>query len=315
MNKVKCLIYSAPGKPEFANIEKENPESNHAGIIVLASSLCNTSELRSFRGGYEKGYGSGYPMKPGEPGHEAVGIVESIGSEVKEIKVGDMVAMTGHGGNPCHRSYVLRNANDIARLEPGNRNAEEAAMLEMYGCAYHCAVSPGGLEFYEGKRVLVMGLGSMGLCTIQILRGIGNIEITAADINEERLGIAGKSGAGILLLPDEVKGTFDIIIECSGSVSGQELSLGLAPKTLIFSSYNTRRISLKQNLLFDSNTTIYNPGIPTSENFKKAVGLYNEGKINPSLLVTGEISADIDEYLKAIEDIKNGKTIKTLMIW
>lgn len=315
MNKVKCLVYSAPGKPEFINIEKEKPESNYAGIRILASSLCNTSELRSFAGGYKNGYGSGYPMKPGEPGHEAVGIVESIGNDVKEIDIGDIVVMTGHGGDPCHRSYVLRNANDIARLEPGNRIVEEASMLEMYGCAYHCAVAPGDLGFFEGKKVLVIGLGSMGLCTIQILRGIGNVEITAADINEERLGVAGKSGADILLVPDEVKGSFDIVIECSGSVPGQELSFALAPKTLIFSSYNTRRISLEQNLLFDSKTTIYNPGIPTSENFKKAVGLYNEGRIKPSLLVTGEINADIDEYLKALEDIRNGKTIKTLMIW
>jgi threonine dehydrogenase-like Zn-dependent dehydrogenase len=312
---IKCLVYSAPGEPEFICVERKYPNLNQVGVRIIASSLCNTSEMRSFKGGYESGYGSGYPMRPGEPGHEAVGIIENVGKDVVGFSVGDIIAMTGHGGDPCHRSYVIRNTDDIARIKQDGRNIEAAAMLEMYGCAYHCAVAPGSLGFYEDKRVLVVGLGSMGLCTTQILSGIKNIEITAVDINEERLDKAKECGADISTTPDKADVKYDAVIECSGTVKGQELAFTIAPKTLIFSSYNTKEISLRQNLLFDSQTTIYNPGIPTSANFKRATALYNEGRIDPSLLITGRIKANIDGYMNALEDIRNGKTIKTLMMW
>ena len=143
MDAIKCLVYTAPGKPEFTYVDKKQPQTHEAGISIIASSLCNTSELRSFHGGYENGYGSGYPMKPGEPGPEAVGIIESVGAETGEFSTGDIVAMTGHGGDPCHRSYVIRRTADIARIYPGERDVGEAAMLEMYGCAYHCAAAQG----------------------------------------------------------------------------------------------------------------------------------------------------------------------------
>ena len=75
-------------------------------------------------------------------------------------------------------------------------------------------------------NIVVIGLGSMGLCSIQILKGIKDIEITAADISENRLKIAKACGADIIKFPGEIQGTekFDVIIECSGSISGQELA-------------------------------------------------------------------------------------------
>jgi len=317
METIKCLQYASAGRPIFTSVDKNAPGSGEVGIRIMASSLCNTSEMRSFTGGYKSGYGTTYPMLPGEPGHEAVGIVESIGGNVSTVREKDIVVMTGHGGDPCHRSYVTRRVLDIAVIEPGKRNPEDAAMLEMYGCAYHCMLAPGGEDFYKGKKVLVIGLGSMGLCSVQVLNSIQDIEITVSDISENRLDIAGACGADITKKPDEIdpQEKYDVIIECSGSVAGQELACMLAPRTLIFSSYSTKEIRVRQNLWFDSNTTIYNPGILTSENFIKTAGLYNEGRLDPSLLVTGRIKADINEYLSAIDEIKNGRTIKTLMLW
>jgi len=316
MKETKCLRYIEPEKPVIEYIKRKTPGPDEVGIDIISSSLCNTSELRSFRGGYENGYGSSYPMQYGEPGHEAVGKITSVGSDVKGFGIGDLVAMTGHGGDPCHRSHVIRNFRHIALLKPGKRNVSDAAMLEMFGCAYHCAVAAGSMEFYKEKSVLVTGLGSMGLCTVQILRNIPGISITASDIVDERLEIAIKCGAEKAIHPENAGGeTYDVVIECSGSVPGQELAFRLAPRTLIFSSYSTKEVRLRQNLLFDANTTIYNPGILTSENFIKVVSLYNKGKINPSLLVSNEINADIEEYNEAIEEIVSGKIIKTIMKW
>lgn len=317
MEKVKCLIYKSEGIPVFEYIEKNEPGFGEVGIRIIASSLCNTSELRSYIGGYKTGYGTTYPMAPGEPGHEAIGKIISIGAGVQKLRNDDLVVMTGHGGDPCHRSYVIRKEKDISVIKPGDRNPEDAAMLEMFGCAYHCAMAPGGESFYKDKKVLVIGMGSMGLCSIQILKGIEGIEITASDISMDRLEIGKACGADFVKKPDELGANekFDVIIECSGSKAGQELTCAMAPKTLIFSSYSTKEIMVRQNLWFDANTTIYNPGILTSENFIKTVELYNSGKLNPSLLISSRINAFIEEYNEAIEEIRQGRIIKTLMIW
>ena len=317
MRKVKSIQYTAPGKPIFMEVGMDEPGEKQVGIEIIASSLCNTSELRSFKGGYETGYGVNYPMEDGEPGHEAVGRVVVLGSEAKGFSVGDYVVMTGHGGEPCHRDYVNRCCKDIAVVLPKKRDISEAAVLEMYGCAYHCAMTPLSAEDYYGKKVLVMGMGSMGLCTIQILNNYDLSELIAVDLSETRLKIAANSGADKAVHPSEIgkNEKFDIIIECSGSVPGQEMACALAPEVLIFSSYNTKGITINQNLWFDAQTTIYNPGIVTSENFKKVADLYNKEMIDPSLLIGKRIKPNKNEYLEAMSEIKDGKLVKVLMEW
>ncbi|MFO7611015.1 MAG: zinc-binding dehydrogenase [Clostridia bacterium] len=312
-----AIRYMGPGNPEFNEFEATEPENGCIGIRIIASSLCNSSELRSFRGGYEKGYGSGYPMENGEPGHEAVGSVVSIGKNATGFSMGDHVVMTGHGGEPCHRSYVNRNQNDIARIFPDERDPAEAAIMEMYGCAYHCAMTPLSKNEYAGKKVLVIGMGAMGLCTVQILAGIGDVNVSAMDIDAGRLSKALESGAGKVLLSHEADQSLeaDIVLECSGSIKGQQLAYAIAPRILIFSSYNTNEIKIRQDRLFDANTTIYNPGILESESLNAVAELYNSNRIRPDILVEKRIKPDKHEYLDAIKGIIAGKFIKVLIDW
>lgn len=317
MDKKKTLIYMGPGNPVFIEEDIGKPGPGCVGIDILASSLCNTSELRSFKGGYEKGYGVQYPMVPGEPGHEAVGVINEIGADVSGFNKGDHVVMTGHGGEPCHKSHVTRKVDDIAIIYPGDRDLAQAAVMEMYGCAWHCAVTPLGKDHYTGKNVLVQGMGAMGLCTVQILKNYKLGKITAVDLSDKRLEAAEKCGADIAVKPDEIdkKEKYDVIIECSGSVKGQETACEMAPSHLIFSSYSTQYIKIRQDRWFDARTAVFNPGIVTSESFKQVAKMYNDELIDPSLLITGKIKPERDAYLEAIRDIKEGRAVKILMEW
>jgi threonine dehydrogenase-like Zn-dependent dehydrogenase len=317
MGKKKTLIYMDPGNPVFIEEDIKEPGPGCVGIDILASSLCNTSELRSFKGGYETGYGVRYPMVPGEPGHEAVGVIVEIGAGVAGFKKGDYVVMTGHGGEPCHKSHVTRNVNDIAIIYPDDRDPEQAAVLEMYGCAWHCAVTPLGEDYYRDRNVLVQGMGAMGLCTVQILSSYKTGKMTAVDLSDARLDTAKKCGADIAVKPDEIdkKEKYDVIIECSGSVKGQETACEMAPSYLIFSSYNTKYIAIRQDRWFDARTAVFNPGIVTSESFKQVTGMYNEKLIDPFLLINRKIKPRRDEYLDAIQDIEDGKVVKVLLGW
>jgi threonine dehydrogenase-like Zn-dependent dehydrogenase len=323
MKTNKALQFLEPQKAALIEIEKREPADNEVGIKMLATSLCNHSELRSYYGGEKTGYGVCYPMQTGEPGHEGIGIIDKVGKSVTEFIEGDYVVMTGHGGEPVHRSYIIREAKDIAKILPGQRNSKYASILEMYGCAYHC-IKVGWNESgaYDNKRVALIGAGAIGLCGVQILKLWPLKELIVFDISDEKLQLAKKSGADSLikLLPDagnELKnyGKFDIVIECSGSRGGQELANTLMPKTLINVSYYSKPLSVNQSLWFNANTTIYNPGFLNSEELRSMAVLYNRGLIDPEILISKVIKPDADIYLNTIKEIEKGKIVKAIIDW
>ena len=325
MKPMTALQFTEPQKAQFIEIEKREPAVGEAGIKMLATSLCNHSELRSYYGGEKTGYGSSYPMQIGEPGHEGIGIIEKTGKSVTEFNEGDFVVMTGHGGEPTHRSYIIREAKDIAKIIPGKRNPKYASILEMFGCAYHC-IKVGWNEYggYDNKKVAVIGAGAIGLCAIQILKLWPLMEIVVFDISDEKLNLAKKCGAGGLVkiqsgesMENTVKnsGKFDIVIECSGSKGGQDLSYALMPKTIVNVSYYPKPLSINQADWFNSNTTIYNPGFLNSEELRAVASLYNRELIDPEILISKEIKPDAESYLNTIIEIEKGKIVKAIIDW
>ena len=91
---MKAAVLIEPGKPlviEQVNISKPGP--HEVLIRTAACGLCH-SDLHFIEGTYP------HPL-PAIPGHEAAGIVEAVGSEVRSVKVGDAVitclsAFCGH---------------------------------------------------------------------------------------------------------------------------------------------------------------------------------------------------------------------------
>ena len=84
---MKALTYTAPGR--FELIEKPKPEvldSKDAVVRVTLSSICS-SDLHILHGAVPQAE-VGITV-----GHELVGVVEAIGSEVSKVKPGDRVAV------------------------------------------------------------------------------------------------------------------------------------------------------------------------------------------------------------------------------
>jgi threonine dehydrogenase-like Zn-dependent dehydrogenase len=323
MQLLKAIQFIEQKNAKLIDIEIKKPDKNQVAVKMLATSLCNHSELRAYYGGEKTGYGSNYPMLPGEPGHEGVGVIVEKGSGVTEFNVGDVVVMTGHGGEPVHRSFIIRETKDIAKIIPGKRDPKFACILEMYGCAYHC-IKEGWKEInaYDNKRVAVIGLGAIGLCAAQILRFWPLKSITAFDINEEKLKLAKMSGADKVINISGKENSittgmeiFDIVIECSGSKGGQDLAYSLKPKAIINVSYYPKPLTVNQADWFISNTTIYNPGFLNSEELRAIASLYNRGLLNPEILISKQIKPDMGEYLETIKEIESGKIVKAIIDW
>jgi S-(hydroxymethyl)glutathione dehydrogenase/alcohol dehydrogenase len=91
---MKAAVLIQPGSPlEIEELSISNPGPHEVLIRTAACGLCH-SDLHFIDGAYP------HPL-PAVPGHEAAGIVEAVGSEVRTVKVGDAVvtclsAFCGH---------------------------------------------------------------------------------------------------------------------------------------------------------------------------------------------------------------------------
>jgi S-(hydroxymethyl)glutathione dehydrogenase/alcohol dehydrogenase len=91
---VKAAVLIEAGKPlQIEQVNISNPGPHEVLIRTAACGLCH-SDLHFIEGAYP------HPL-PAIPGHEAAGIVEAVGSEVRTVKVGDAVvtclsAFCGH---------------------------------------------------------------------------------------------------------------------------------------------------------------------------------------------------------------------------
>jgi len=91
---MKAAVLVEAGKPlEIQDVEIAEPQAHEVLIKTAACGLCH-SDLHFIDGAYP------HPL-PAIPGHEAAGIVEAVGSEVKSVQIGDAVvsclsAFCGH---------------------------------------------------------------------------------------------------------------------------------------------------------------------------------------------------------------------------
>lgn len=155
--------------------------------------------------------------KPMVIGHECAGIIEEVGSEVKNLVAGDRVAL--EPGISCNRCSLCRNgqynlcremkffgspptngslANQVVHPSnlcfklPDNVSLEEGAMCEPLSVGIHaCRRANVGPE----TNVLIMGSGPIGLVTMLAARAFGAPRIVLVDVDDQRLAIAKDLGA------------------------------------------------------------------------------------------------------------------------
>jgi len=122
--------------------------------------------------------------QPMELGYCNVGVVESVGNSVTGFKVGDRVVSNGK-----HAEFVISTANLTARV-PDEVSDEQAVFTVL------TAIGLQGIRLVKpeiGETIAVIGLGLIGLLTVQILKANG-CHVIALDISEEKLELAKQLG-------------------------------------------------------------------------------------------------------------------------
>jgi len=143
-------------------------------------------------------------------GYSSAGIVKEVGINCHRFSPGDRVACIG-AGYASHAEYVRVPENLCARI-PNNVSFEEAAFGMLGIIALH-EVRCAKLTF--GEAVGVIGLGLLGLLTVQILKAYG-LRVICSDIDENKIEIAKRLGADLAVRPDEFKKACEVFTDGYG---------------------------------------------------------------------------------------------------
>ena len=124
-------------------------------------------------------------------GYSAAGDVVEIGGEAIGFQPGDRVAMAG-AGYAAHAEFNFVPRNLCAKI-PEGVSYPDAAFATIGAVALQGVRQAQPLL---GERVAVIGLGLLGLLTVQILKANG-CAVLGVDLDEERAALAGKLGADV----------------------------------------------------------------------------------------------------------------------
>ncbi len=126
--------------------------------------------------------------KPMPLGYSAAGVVEEVGDGVRGLQVGDRVAMAGAGyANHAEVNVVPKN---LLTEVPDGVAFEEAAYATVGSIALQ------GVRLAEpqlGEQVAVVGLGLIGLLTVQLLKANG-CRVVGTDLDPEKVALANELG-------------------------------------------------------------------------------------------------------------------------
>jgi len=225
---MKALVHTAPMQFEFRDVAQPKPDDEEVLVRVKACGICG-SDVHGYTGK------TGRRIPPIIMGHEASGVVEVIGRNVRNIAIGDRItfdstvycnqcpACRQGRMNLCQNRKVLGVSTptfhrDGAMAEyvvvpwwvtyklPEAVSFEEAALIEPASVSLHAArITPVDVN----DVVAVVGVGQIGLFAIQAARVKGAGTIIALDMKDERLALARQLGADVTINP----GTTDVAAE------------------------------------------------------------------------------------------------------
>jgi len=257
---MKSARITGPNEPLVVS-ESETPTPNGNQVLVKVKSVgvCH-SDLHLWEGGYDLGDGQFMKVTdrgvkyPVIPGHEIVGIVESIGSDVSGISIGDDVLVfpwIGCGNCPAcnvgnenlcdtpksmgvfqdggYSDYTLiPNSKYLAKLDGVNPDA--ATSLACSGLTAYTAIKKSNQNSPE--FLVIVGAGGLGLMGVQIAKAITNAKIICVDLDDQKLQTAKEMGADYTVNSKDPETSQKIMSICNNKGADSIVDFVNAPPTV-----------------------------------------------------------------------------------
>lgn len=220
---MKSARITGPNLPlVISESETPTPSGDQVLVKVTSVGVCH-SDLHLWEGGYDLGDGQFMKVTdrgvkyPVIPGHEIVGTVDAVGSDVSHVSKGDKVLVfpwIGCGACPAcnvgdenlcdaprsmgvfqdggYSDYALiPNSKYLAKLD--GVDPDSATSLACSGLTAYTAIKKSNQNSPE--FLVIVGAGGLGLMGVQIAKAITNAKIICVDLDDKKLKIAKTMGA------------------------------------------------------------------------------------------------------------------------
>lgn len=343
-NRMYGLVKTAPIPGAEIQENLPIPEVGPRDILVKvrASAICGTdSHIMAWTE-----YAQKRVPTPMVFGHEFSGDVVQIGSEVKEVSVGDRVAGETH--IPCNhckmcksnKRHICENMKIIGVHVPGafaqyisfpvdcafklekDFDYINGALLEPMGVAVH------GVDCAEvsGKTVVINGCGPIGLMAVGAAKAFGAKTVIALDVIDEKLKIAEQMGADVTLNSSKVDapekivsltaGGADIAIDYTGVIPAIQSMFRMIIKggRIVLVGLPNGKISLdlSEDVIYKEATIIGSTGRLMYKTWDQCIALIKSGKFRMEPVIAGKYA--LRDFQKAFDAIKAGVPGKMLLI-
>ncbi|MEU2238453.1 MULTISPECIES: L-threonine 3-dehydrogenase [Streptomyces] len=340
---MKALV-KLKAEPGLWLTDVPEPETGPGDVLIKVkrTGICGTDlHIRSWDGWAQKSIAT-----PLTIGHEFVGEVVSVGRDVADIAVGDLVSGEGHlvcgkcrnclagRRHLCRATIGLGVGRDGAFAEyvalPASNvwvhrvpvDLDIAAIFDPFGNAVHTALSfP-----LVGEDVLVTGAGPIGIMAAAVAKHAGARSVMITDVSEERLALARKTGVTLALNVAEqtiadgqrtlgLKEGFDVGLEMSGNPH--------AMRDMVANMTHGGKIAMlglpSEDFAVDwakiVTSMITVKGIYGREMFETwyAMSVLLEGGLDLAPVVTGRYA--YSDFEAAFDDAASGKSGKIILDW
>lgn len=331
--------------PKVVTVDDPTPEVHGVVIKVEATGVC-----RSDWHGW-MGHDTDIDL-PHIPGHELAGIVEAVGKDVTNWKVGDRVTVPFVGGcgscpechaghqQVCHNQfqpgfthwgsfaeYVGIHQADLNLVSlPESMDFATAASLGCrFATSFRAVVDQGKAS--AGQWVAVHGCGGVGLSAVMIANAVG-ANVIAIDINDEKLALAKALGAVATINGASVADVPEAVIELTKGGAHVSLDALGHPVTCFNSIANLRPRGkhVQVGLMLADHAT---PQVPMSKvigqeleilgshgmqahRYGAMLDMVESGKLDPALLVGDQIS--LSDAPKALMNMDKFQSVGATVI-
>ena len=340
---MKALVKSqrAPGI-WMEDIPEPRVGHNDVRIKVRKTAICGT-DIHIYQ--WDQWAQKNIPV-PMAVGHEYVGEIVEIGSEVQGFSVGDRVSGEGHitcgycrncragrrhlcrntvgvGVNRpgCFAEYLVIPAFNAFKL-PDSITDEVASILDPFGNATHTALSFN----LVGEDVLITGAGPIGIMATAIARFVGARHVVVTDVNDYRLGLATKMGASRAI--NVSRESLDDTMQALGMVEGFDVGLEMsgnpsAFRDLLRTMHHGGNVALlgipPDDTAIDWNEVIFKglmiKGVYGREMFEtwyKMAAMLQSG-LDVTPIITHRLP--VDDYREGFEIMRSGQSGKVILDW
>jgi threonine dehydrogenase-like Zn-dependent dehydrogenase len=282
-----------------------------AVIKITAGCICG-SDLWPYRGEN--------PITPGATiGHEMVGVVEDVGSEVRSFRPGDFVIVPfctcdntcpncRNGAQSACRNggFTTGGQGEYGLVEQAEGSLVKTPSLpdpsmipslltlsDVFPTGWHCAVSA-GVE--KGDTVVVVGDGAVGLCGVLAAAQMGAERVVAMSRHESRQQIArqfgatdivaerGKEGAAAIKELTDGVGA-DAVLECVGTDDAMQQAFAVArPGSMVGFVGVPHGVRLPVERMFAKNVGLAGGVAPVRQYLPDLLELVTSGAVNPGLV-------------------------------